>query len=264
RGARLQLLQQAMADTPGHAVVSEDAWTALRAGKSVPYSDSTQMATQAITGHWDESGFLANVARRKFPLLVLTYDLTNEVDTPRWSPAALAALQANYEIQYRDALFTHVPRPPPDEPPQPLACSLAGGPRLTGLFLPGGGQRLDAGDVQQLSLYWAATATGQAAGELKISLRLVDDRGAAAWQADLAPGTLAGQAWPGWATSATLRDDFHVALPLTAGPGSYTLALSAYRQQGDQFTPLSLDCADGQGGAVRVLARPQVARPWGE
>src|SRR5690242_21955073 len=100
------------------------------------------MATQATSGRWDDSQLLADIARRKFGLVVLEHDITGETYTPRWSPAALAALQANYVLRYRDVRFLEAPQPAPERPPQAIDCTLAGGPRLVGVFLPGGGTHL--------------------------------------------------------------------------------------------------------------------------
>ncbi len=262
---RMARLEAEIAAAPGQTVLTEDAWLALRAGKSLPYDDPAQMATQATSGRWDESQLLADIARRKFGLVVLEHDITGETYTPRWSPATLAALQANYLLRYRDVRFLEAPQPAPERPAQTRDCTLAGGPQLVGIFLPGGGPHLDAGDNQQISLYWAAgPAVSPPQPALKFSLRLADAGGGAAWQADLPPGAAAGHPWPDWPAGFAPRDDLNVQVPATAPPGAYRLILSAYVPQGAQFAPVPFVCADGGGGPGLVLAAPTVARPWGE
>jgi 4-amino-4-deoxy-L-arabinose transferase-like glycosyltransferase len=264
KAARYEALAREVAAAPGSAVLGEDAWLALKAGKTLPYDDPAMMAIQANSGRWDQSGFLADIARRKFGLLILEHDITGETFTPRWSPAALAALQANYATKYRDVRFLQAPAAPPAAPPAARDCALAGGPRLVGVFLPGGAARLDAGDAQALSLYWAAPAAGAAPQPaLKFSLRLAGATGAPVWQADLPPGGAAGQPWPAWPPGAAPRDDFLAQVPRTAAPGAYTLTLSAYTQQGDQFTPVAFTCKGAAPSAALTLATPEVAAPWG-
>ncbi|HMA34945.1 MAG TPA: hypothetical protein VKY74_10750 [Chloroflexia bacterium] len=258
---RLARLEQTIAAAPGDTVLTEDAWLALKAGKALPFDDPAMMAIQARSGRWDERPFLDEIARRRFGLLILEHDITDETFTPRWSAPALAALQANYLVKDRDVRFLSLPRAPPPAAPQAYDCLLAGGPRLVGLFLPGGGARLAAGDTQQLSLYWAAGSGAPQTG-LKFSVHLLDPQAITVWQADLPPGATAGQPWPAWRTGAPPRDDLQVQVPATARPGAYTLALSAYLPQGAELRAVPFVCARAGRQASLVLATPQVVRPW--
>ena len=263
---RMARLEAEIAAAPGQTVLTEDAWLALRAGKSLPYDDPAQMATQATSGRWDESQLLADIARRKFGLVVLEHDITGETYTPRWSPAALAALQANYLLRYRDVRFLEAPQPAPAQP--------AAGPRLHAGGRAAAGGHLSAGRRD-------ATRRGrQPAGQPLLGRRPRGQRATTRLEVQPAagrcrrrgrvagrscrrarrPGTPGPAGPPGLAP----RDDLNVQVPANAPPGAYRLILSAYVPQGTQFVPVPFACADGSGGPGLVLATPTVARPWGE
>jgi len=260
KAARMAVLAGQVAASSGRPVLTEDGRLALAAGKQLPYDDPAQMTIQAAAGRWDESALLADIRRHRFDMVILEHDIAEETFTPRWSPAALAALQAEYRPKYRDVRFLWVPRPPPAQPPQARDCGLAGGPRLAGIWLPGDGSRLAPGDSQPISLYWTAPPTGPAPQpDLKFSLRLLDAAGGVAWQADLPPGAAAGQPWPGWTAGTALRDDLALAVPPTAAPGHYRLALSAYRAQNGALVPVPFTCAATPPGDL-TLATPLMTR----
>jgi len=251
-------LQRIVAGVPGHLVLAEDGWMALTAGKNLPYDDPAQMATQAIAGRWDESGLLAAIARHTFGIVILENDIAHETATPRWSPAVLAALQANYTTATRDIRFLEIPRPWPVSPPQPGDCPLAGGPRLVGFLVPGAGKDLPVGQTQPISLYWTTPTPAPARTGLKVSLRLRDPQGRITWQADLPPGAPAGRAWPGWPTGITVRDDIVVPVPSTTLPGNYTLSLSAYGSANGSFDPIPFTCSMDTTAGELILTRLQV------
>ncbi len=206
---------------------------------------------------------MQDITRRKFAVVILEDDITGASFSPRWTPAMLAALQANYVVKYRDVRFLAVPRPPPSTPPTPLRCTVAtgqGGPALIGLFMPGGGTpRLDAGDVQAVSLYWGPMVATPRPG-LKISLRLIAPDGGIVWQADIPPGATAGFPWPAWPAGPGPRDDFQVAVPADAVPGTYRLVLAAYAPGPSGLIHLYFECG-GMPNGDAVLALPTVAQP---
>ncbi|MCC6628248.1 MAG: DUF2029 domain-containing protein, partial [Chloroflexi bacterium] len=109
RAARMAAIAGIIDQTPGQ-LLSEDLWLLLRAGKPVEYDDPFMMTQAARSGLWDERRFIADLEAQRFPLIVLEYDITDVARSPRWSPAALAALRANYEILHRDALHIHRPK----------------------------------------------------------------------------------------------------------------------------------------------------------
>ena len=198
KAARYEALEREVAAAPGAAVLGEDAWLALKAGKALPYDDPAMMAIQANSGRWDQTGFLADIARRKFGLLILEHDITGETFTPRWSAAALAALQANYAIKHRDVRFLQAPLPPPAAPPRrgTVRCPAGRGSWASTCRAAGGASTWET--RRPISLYWGAPPAGVAPQPaLKFSLRLVDAAGAPVWQADLPPRRRRGAALAG-------------------------------------------------------------------
>ncbi len=261
-GARMAVVERLVAGIPGTDVLSEDAWIALRAGKELPYDDPAQMAVQATSGHWSDARLVGDIARGRFPVIILEHSVTGTPSSPRWSPEALTAIQANYVEQYRDVRFVWVPKPPPATPPQALGCTLPGGPTLAGVDVPGAAAPLGAGDTQPVSLYWQAPAADAARDPaLKVSLQLIDAQGVLAWQADVPPGAPAAVAWPGWPAGAAPRDDFRVAVPATVAAGPYTLRLGAYSTQNGTLTPLAFACGAGAPQPNMTLASLQVQTP---
>jgi len=100
-----------LASQPGE-VLSDDVGLMLLAGKEPRYDDPPTMGPAARSGLWDQSGLLREVAERRFDLILLHFDATQQsIDTyGRWSPEFIAALRANYRLLYRDLYFSYVPR----------------------------------------------------------------------------------------------------------------------------------------------------------
>jgi hypothetical protein len=100
-----------LASQPGE-VLSDDVGLLLLAGKEPRYDDPATMGPAARSNLWDQSGLVREVEERRFDLILLHFDATEQsLDSGgRWSPEFIAALQANYEILYRDRYFSYVPR----------------------------------------------------------------------------------------------------------------------------------------------------------
>lgn len=96
---------------PGE-VLSDDVGLILLAGKEPRYDDPPTMGPAARSGLWDQSGLLREVTERRFDLILLHFDASEEqIDAyGRWSPEFIAALRANYRLLYRDLYFSFVPR----------------------------------------------------------------------------------------------------------------------------------------------------------
>jgi len=62
---------------------------------------------------WDQRGLLQEIAERRFSAILLPVNLDrSSVDaTGRWTPEMLAAIHGHYKLEFRDTIFTYVPRP---------------------------------------------------------------------------------------------------------------------------------------------------------
>ncbi|MFL5734357.1 MAG: hypothetical protein ACJ78Q_14315 [Chloroflexia bacterium] len=262
RAQRMEKLSAAVAGAPGD-VLSEDNWLLLKNGKRVIYDDPAAMAALANAGAWDQSVLLQNLHRRKFSLVLLQYDLTTETYNPRWTNQALAALQDNYRILFRDVLFAHEPRPPAEKPEAELSCDVQGGPRLEGFTFRS--TIANRGDNLPISLYWSK-GDGAPGQGVKFFLKLVDQAGTPVWSADLSPGQAAGRPLPSvWAPNEVVRDD--LSIPVAPGTpfGEYHLLFGVYTlDKSGAITPAGMSCTgsfapepNGTGtlADVKVVAR---------
>jgi hypothetical protein len=263
RAARMEKLSQEVAHTEGD-VLSEDNWLLLKNGKRVLYDDPAAMAALSNAGAWDQSTLLADINRRKFPLVILQYDLTTETYNPRWSNQALDALKANYGILFRDVLFAHAPRPPSAQPETGADCALAGGPLLRGYTFRS--TTANHGDNLPLRLYWAKGAT---AGNphIKFFVRLLDAGGNPKWSADLPPGGAAGKPFSsGWAGDETVRDDLRIPVAPDIPFGRYRLAVGGYTvDDAGGITPAPMVCAGSPESSPDVtVAEIEIVERWGK
>ena len=186
RAQQMEKLSALVSQTPGD-LLSEDNWLLLKNGKRVLYDDPAAMAALANAGAWDQSTFLQDLQRRKFPLVILQYDITDETFNPRWTREALQALKDNYAIQFRDVEFVHTPKPPSATPENALGCNTQGMPTLAGFTYRA--TTANPGDQTVLNLYWTAT-NAQPDPNARFFVRLLDGAGNSKWGADLRPGKL--------------------------------------------------------------------------
>ena len=93
------------------------------AGKDNPYDDPFTMTALASSGRWDET-VLRNMLREgKFARLILSCDVEATIAASGtktggrlcrsdvFTPGVLDAINARYQILFRDVLFTYAPRP---------------------------------------------------------------------------------------------------------------------------------------------------------
>ncbi|HEX8217942.1 MAG TPA: hypothetical protein VF914_01875 [Chloroflexia bacterium] len=268
RAERMRQLDKVVQDTPG-SIFSEDQWLLLKNGKAVLYDDPVAMSALARSGAWDESVLLEDLARRKFALVILQYDLTGELYNPRWSDRGLATVQANYTRRFRDVYFTYSPADPPQQPKTVTNCNIAGGPSMQGFTF--GITAANRGDNLPLSLYWRDPGGGaEPQPTLKVFARLIDGTGQPRWQADWQPGELAGKPWAGgdWPANDTVRDDLWVPITNDLPYGRYRLQTSFYSQGADgQIAPSTPTCSGDAGvdpdGTI-ILGDLTVVERWGD
>jgi hypothetical protein len=268
RAERMRQLDKVVQDTPG-SIFSEDQWLLLKNDKQVLYDDPVAMAALARSGAWDESVLLEDLARRKYALVILQYDLTGELYNPRWSDRGLATVQANYTRRFRDIYFTYSPTAPPQEPNTVTDCNMEGGPRMQGFTF--GITTANRGDNLPLSLYWRDPGDGaERQPTLKVFARLIDGTGQPKWQADWQPGELAGKPWAGggWPADDTIRDDLWVPITSDLPHGRYRLQTGFYSQGADgKISPSTPTCSGDAGvdpdGTV-ILGDLTVVERWSE
>jgi hypothetical protein len=106
-----QRFVELLASQPGE-VLSDDVGLLLLAGKEPRYDDPATMGPASRSGLWDQSGLIREVEERRFDLILLHFDATEQSmdGGGRWSPEFIAALRANYDLLYRDRYFSYVPR----------------------------------------------------------------------------------------------------------------------------------------------------------
>jgi hypothetical protein len=264
RAGQMQKISDVIKKTPGD-MFSEDAWLLLSNGKRVLYDDPAGMTALANAGTWDQSTFVRDLQRRKYSLLLLEYDLTNETYNPRWTNQALHAAQNNYAVLFRDVIFAHAPGPPAAAPETQAACTIQSGPVLQGYTFRS--QEANHGDALPLSLYWRSGSDGGQAN-IKYFVRLVDGSGTPRWSADLVPGQVAGKPLiSGWAGSETVRDDLTIPVDQSLAFGQYKLLFGAYTVQNGQISPLNVDCTQSvtkQGDGTLMFSGIDLVPRWGK
>lgn len=220
RASRMASMAAIVEQTPGR-ILSEDLSLLLRAGKPIEYDDPFMMAQAARTGLWDERRFVADLEAQRFPLVLLEYDITDVGRSPRWSPAALAALRANYEILHRDALNVHRPKSLLRSPGTPRQIEFGGQLRLVETAISSPTTR--PGGTLRVMLRWRR---GMApTGDHKLFVHLVDPGGGLRAQVDVPPSAKPTSAW----TSAERAEaEYALTLPEDAPPGRYEVLVGLY------------------------------------
>jgi hypothetical protein len=101
-----------MRNTPGE-ILADDTGLLFQAGRDLRYDDPSTMGPAAAIGKWDPSGLIGEIEARHFSAIMLPVNLEKSQIDPagRWTPAMLAAIHANYKLQFRDTIYTYVPRP---------------------------------------------------------------------------------------------------------------------------------------------------------
>lgn len=243
RAARMAAIAGIVDQTPGR-LLSEDLWLLLRAGKPVEYDDPFMMTQAARSGLWDERRFIADLEAQRFPLIVLEYDITDVARSPRWSPAALAALRANYEILHRDALHIHRPKSLLRAPGTPRQIEYGGQLRLVETAVSTAATR-PSGTVRVL-LRWRRGA--QPAANYQLFVHLVDAQGGLRAQLDLPPS---GKPTSAWTAGERAEAEYALTLPEDAPTGRYHVLVGVYDPATGQRLPAT-DAGQPAGDAVSI------------
>jgi hypothetical protein len=220
RAARMRAIAAIVEQTPGR-ILSEDLWLLLRVGKPIEYDDPFLMAQSAQRGLWNERRFIADLEAQRFALVLLEYDLTGLERSPRWTPAALAALRANYEILHKDVIFIHRPRSLLSTPGTRQTIDLGGQLRLTESAV--STSRSRPGGTIRLMLRWSRLATPTA--DYMVFIHLVDATGNLRGQLDFPPS---GRPTRAWAAGERAEGEYALTVPETAPSGRYRLLVGLY------------------------------------
>jgi hypothetical protein len=220
RANRMHSLARLVEQTPGR-ILSEDLWLLLRAGKPVEYDDTFMMAQVAQRGLWDERRFVADLEAQRFALVVLEYDITGVGRSPRWSPAALAALRANYEILYRDAVHVHRPKSLLRAPGTRPAIEYGGQVQLIETAVSTAATR--PGGTVRVMVRWQRASVPTA--DYQLFVHLVDGAGGLRAQVDVPPG---GKPTSQWAPGERAEAEYALTLPEDAPPGAYRVLVGLY------------------------------------
>lgn len=96
---------------PGE-VLADHIGLLVAAGRTPRYNDPATMGPAVRSGLWDDRNLIAEIADRRFSLIILPFDAgaTERDGSGRWNPAVIAAVDEHYRVLYRDTLFSYVPR----------------------------------------------------------------------------------------------------------------------------------------------------------
>jgi hypothetical protein len=112
RGREMSIIENFVATSRG-PILSEDVGTLIRAGKDTDYDDPYAFSALAKAGAWDDSALAAKIKAHYYTFILLDYDITDLSGALRWSPKVFQAMKDNYEVLYRDFLFTYKPKSGP-------------------------------------------------------------------------------------------------------------------------------------------------------
>jgi hypothetical protein len=144
-----------------------------------------------------------------------------------------------------------------EEPQHPLNVTLGETIHLRGYSL--SAEQLAPGDVLILTLYWETTE--EIAQRYTVFAHLLDPEGQLQAQMDSEPqgGTLPTTDWP---VGERIADNYAIALPETAPPGTYTLQAGMYPvgRGSDRLPVRDGESGEPQEGAV-ILQQLEVQAP---
>lgn len=102
-------------NTPGE-ILADDVGLLLLAGKPIRYDDPSTMGPAAVSGVWDQSGLIEDIAQQRFSAIMIPEDVVAEPvpydGVGRWTAEVRAAIREHYELKFRDRINTYVPKSP--------------------------------------------------------------------------------------------------------------------------------------------------------
>lgn len=102
-----------MRNTPGE-ILADDVGLLLMAGKPIRYDDPSTMGPAAVSGVWDQSGLIDDIANQRFSAIMIPEDVVAEPvpydGVGRWTAEVRTAIREHYELKFRDRINTYVPK----------------------------------------------------------------------------------------------------------------------------------------------------------
>lgn len=103
-----------MRNTPGE-ILADNIGLLLQAGKPIRYNDPSTMGPAAVSGVWDQSGLIEDIANKRFAAIMIPEDVIAEPvpydGIGRWTTEVRAAIREYYEIKFRDRIIVYTPKP---------------------------------------------------------------------------------------------------------------------------------------------------------
>lgn len=100
-------------NTPGE-ILADDVGLLLMAGKPIRYDDPSTMGPAAVSGVWDQSGLIDDIAQQRFSAIMIPEDVVAEPvpydGVGRWTAQVRTAIREHYELKFRDRINTYVPK----------------------------------------------------------------------------------------------------------------------------------------------------------
>lgn len=100
-------------NTPGE-ILADDVGLLLLAGKPIRYDDPSTMGPAAVSGVWDQSGLIDDIAQQRFSAIMIPEDVVAEPvpydGVGRWTAEVRTAIREHYELKFRDRINTYAPK----------------------------------------------------------------------------------------------------------------------------------------------------------
>lgn len=103
-----------MRQTPGE-ILADDIGLLLQAGKPIRYDDPSTMGPAAVSGVWDQSGLIEDIAQKRFSAIMIPENVIEEPvpydGIGRWTTEVRAAIRQYYAIKFSDRIIVYTPKP---------------------------------------------------------------------------------------------------------------------------------------------------------
>jgi len=102
-----------MRNTPGE-ILADDIGLLLQAGKPIRYDDPSTMGPAAVSGVWDQSGLIDDIAQQRFAAIMIPEDVVADPvpydGVGRWTTEMRTAIREHYVLLFPDRINVYVPR----------------------------------------------------------------------------------------------------------------------------------------------------------